>query len=53
MHLNAEAGTTYFTKTKMMNDYTINFEPSQYENDAIKTANVKGRYSRANYEANK
>ena len=53
MHLNAEHGTTYFTKTKMMNDYTINFEPWQYENDAIKSANVKGRYSRANYEANK
>ena len=27
MHLEAEPGTTYFTKTKMMNDYSINFEP--------------------------
>ena len=25
MHLTAEAGQSYFTKTKMMNDYSINF----------------------------
>ena len=53
MHLVTEPGETYFTKTKMMNDYSINFEPSQYENDAIKTANVKGRYSKANFTANR
>ena len=53
MHLVTEPGETYFTKTKMMNDYSINFDPSQYQNDAIKTANVKGRYSKANFISNR
>ena len=52
MHLDAEPGISYFTKTKMMNDYWINFNKEDYENDPVRTANVKGRFNKANYNAN-
>ena len=53
MHLEAERSSKYFTKTKYMNDYSIAYQPSEYENDAERTLNIKGRYSRANFEANR
>ena len=36
----------------MMNDYTINFSPEQYEDDPVAKKNVKGRYNKANFNAN-
>lgn len=53
MHLLADRSSQYFTKTKYMNDYSICFDEDQYINDPVKTKNVKGRYSKANYEENK
>ena len=53
MHLEAERSSKYFTKTKFMNDYSINFQPSEYEHDADLTLNVKGRFSRENFEKNR
>ena len=53
LHLIAPRKSAYFTKTKYMNDYTINYEESDYANDPIKTANVKGRYNKQNFEENK
>ena len=51
--MTAEPGQEYFTKTKMINDYSINFTPDQYEGDPIATANVKGRLNKANFVANR
>ena len=52
LHMTAEPGQDYFTRTKMMNDYTINFSPEQYEDDPVAKFNVKGRHNRANFNAN-
>ena len=52
-HLEANRQSSYFTKTKYMNDYSVCYDNDEYEGDASKTLNVKGRYSKANYEANK
>ena len=52
MHLIADQDSGYFTRTKYMNDYSINFEREEYEGDEAKTKNVTGRYSRKNYQAN-
>ena len=52
-HLDAERGSKYFTKTKFMNDYSICFNEEEYKGDHLRTVNVKGRYSKANYDANK
>jgi len=35
-----------------MNDYSICFDEEMYVADRIKTLNVKGRYSRENFEIN-
>ena len=43
MHLEGDSGTNYFTRTKFMNDYSINFQNEEYEGDQTKTKNVKGR----------
>ena len=51
--MDAEPGQAYFTKTKMMNDYSINFDEEQYVNDHVRSKNVKGRYNKANFEANR
>ena len=37
----------------MINDYSINFTPEQYEGDPVATANVKGRLNKANFVANR
>ena len=54
-HFEADKSSKYFCKTKYMNDYSINFEPSQYSDDAPNNAaiNVKGRFNRENYAANR
>ena len=36
-----------------MNDYSICFDESMYLDSSIKTKNVKGRFSKENYEMNK
>jgi len=53
MHLEADRESKYFTKTKFMNDYSICFNESEYASDAARRVNVKGRFSKANFEANK
>ena len=53
MHLEADQSNKYFTRTKFMNDYSINFHADAYEGDETRTKNVKGRYSKKNYAANK
>ena len=53
MHLDAEPESPYFTKTKMMNDFQINFKAEDYEGDLTATANIFGRYNKANFDANK
>ena len=53
MHLEADRDSTYFTKTKYMNDYTVCFDESEYSGSEKLTKNVKGYYNRSNYEANK
>ena len=35
-----------------MNDYSINFDEEEYAHNNDYTINVKGRYNKANYEAN-
>ena len=50
--LQADCQSNYFTKTKYMNDYSINFDEDDYENNHEHTINVKGRFNRANYEIN-
>ena len=52
MHLDVDSSSKYFTRTKMMNDYSINFRREQYEGDFVRTKNVTGRYSRRNYHSN-
>ena len=52
MHLTADTSSKYFTRTKFMNDYSLNFEPGDYEGDEFRTKNVTGRYSRRNYLSN-
>ena len=54
MHLRADKTSKYFTKTKFMNDYSINYaSDGAWKNSEIKTLNVKGRFNAENYEANK
>ena len=36
-----------------MNDYTINFDEEEYAHNHDYTINVKGRYNKANFEANR
>ena len=52
MHLEADTDSSYFTRTKYMNDYSVCFDRSEYEGDEARTKNVKGRYSRRNYFSN-
>ena len=52
MHLEADKDNKYFTKTKFMNDYSICFNQAEYEGNTTNTTNIKGRYSKANFEAN-
>ena len=52
MQLEADQESKYFTKTKYMNDYTINFDEEEYAHNNDYTINVKGRYNKANFEAN-
>ena len=53
MHLDISEESTYFTKTKYMNDYSINFDEEEYADNHERTCNVKGRYNRANFTANR
>ena len=54
MHPQADRSTAYFTKTKYMNDYSVNYDPETLAGlEGDKLANVKGWFNRANYEANK
>ena len=53
MHLEADREGKYFTKTKFMNDYSISYADEEYKDDPNHTLNVKGRFSKTNYEANK
>lgn len=43
----------YFTKTKYMNNYAINFDESEYKHDPELEKNVTGYYNKKNFEANK
>ena len=36
-----------------MNDYSINFDEEEYADSHERTVNVKGRYNRANFAANR
>ena len=36
-----------------MNDYSINFDEEEYADNHERTCNVKGRYNRANFTANR
>ena len=36
-----------------MNDYSINFDEEEYADDHERTVNVKGRYNRDNFAANR
>ena len=51
MHLLADRESQYFTRTKYMNDFSLNF--SQSEIEANNERNIKGRYNKANFEENK
>ena len=53
MHLIGNEKSNYFTRTKFMNDFSLAFEVLDYIDDPVMTKNVKGRFSRANYEKNK
>lgn len=53
MHLSGNEETNYFTRTKFMNDFSLAFEESDYIDNPVMTKNVKGRFSRVNYEKNK
>ena len=53
MHLDAPRKSQYFTKTKYMNDYSINYEEQEYKDDPRRTANVKGWFNHKNFEENK
>ena len=52
MHLIADRSSQYFKDSKYMNDYSICFDESMYLDSSIKTKNVKGRFSKENYEMN-
>ena len=45
MHLAAEKGTNYFTKTKFMNDYSINFTDEEIGEDPARRKNVTGYFN--------
>ena len=60
MHLDISEVSTYFTKTKYMNDYSMVFEEElkKLEGDdseaaKLKRMNIVGRFNKENYEANK
>lgn len=53
MHLQADEESNYYTKTKFMNDYSLNFSEDEYIGDPTLTLNVKGRFSKSNFEANR
>ena len=53
LHLTSERGENYFTKTKYMNDFSLNYDQDEYQNDTDKTKRVKGYFNKANYESNK
>ena len=38
---------------QFMNDYSVCFDPTEYQGNSIRTSNVKGRFNRANFEANR
>ena len=52
MHLEANEESNYYTKTKFMNNYSLAYAEDEYSGDPVKTFNVEGRFSKANYEAN-
>lgn len=53
MHPFGDPGSKYFTKTKYMNDYSLQFDDQEEEFKGQQLVNIKGRFNRANYEANK
>ena len=60
MHMEADETSTYFCKTKYMNDYSFMFqdELNGLEGEDSKAATehrrtIQGRYIKSNYEANK
>lgn len=55
MHLAADEQSTYFTKTKYMNDYSSLFNPTEEpiaEDSTPVASNIKGRFNRKNFTAN-
>ena len=53
MHLVANRESNYFTSTKYMNDYSLNYEDSEYKDDSELVKKVTGFYNKQNYDANK
>ena len=51
LHLQADRDSPYFTKSKFMNDYSLNFDESEI--NEYNERNIKGRYNKANFEENK
>ena len=52
MQLAAPKGSNYYTKTKYMNDYSINFTEEEIGDDEERKRNVKGHFNMTNYQAN-
>ena len=50
MHLRGMKESQYYTKTKFMNDYSINYDETELSDHP---AHIKGYFNHANYEANK
>ena len=51
-HLEGDEESNYFQKTKFMNDYSIAFDDSEAQ-DEKQLLNIKGRFLKENFEANK
>lgn len=45
MHLEADRTSSYFTKTKYMNDYSVCYEKEDLDANPEKAHNVQGKYS--------
>lgn len=50
-HLKADEHSSYFTKTKFMNDYSLIFDKQDYDKTSD-PRNIKGRFNRQNFESN-
>lgn len=50
LHMEADEKSTYFTRTKFMNNYEHLFTPEEITQHG---ANITGRFNKSNFEANK